>query len=171
MTVSRVFSRAAVAASLVAGGTAVALLNPAPAVANPLAEGTYRFDFGEGPSSFQFPEQKRPPYTWMLAIRSACPPSGCVATAKLLDDAGTPMNWVYRETNRHWDGNAFQGFVCNNKKTAGTNSQSFDVSPDGTLVGISIDSAPGCEPISRPFTATRVGDLPAGVDVADPSTA
>jgi hypothetical protein len=174
MAITRLFSAAAVAAISVSCG--VALLNPAPAAASQLVEGTYRFDFAGGqPSSFDSPDPGKP-YSWMYAIRSACPASGCVATSRQLD-ANNPTgafnpgtNFTYREINGRWQGNAFQGFACHGQKSAGNVAQTFEVKSDGTLVGTSTDSAPGCQPITRQFSATRVGDLPSGVDVPDPNT-
>lgn len=172
MVITRLFSAAVLAATLTA---TVSLLSPTTAAATQLVEGTYRFDFAGGqPSSFDSPEPGKP-YSWMYAIRSACPPSGCVATSRQLD-ANNPTgafnpgtNFTYREINQRWQGNAFMGFACNGKKSAGNVAQTFEVKPDGTLAGTSTDSAPGCQPITRQFTATRVGDLPAGVDVPDPN--
>jgi hypothetical protein len=40
----------------------------------------------------------------------------------------------------------------------------------GSLSGELVESASPCQPISRSFTAIREGDLPSGVNVADPDS-
>lgn len=77
---------------------------------------------------------------------------------------------VYRESGGRWLSIRSEGFACNGNKVVSTNSQSFTVNPDGTLQGTASESAPPCEE-SRPFAATRVGDLPPGVNGVDPATA
>ena len=177
MIIARILLAATVAASIVAGGSAVALLTGATASAAALTEGTYRFDFEGSKQTTNGTPSPVQPYSWWLAIRSACPPPGCVATATVLDAnnhsvAQGPANtWVYRENNRVWEASRFQGFACAGQKTAGSATQSFQVTDAGTLIGVATDFQAPCGPVVTPFTAERVGELPPGVDVADPNTA
>ncbi|MDT5093149.1 MAG: hypothetical protein QOH60_2512 [Mycobacterium sp.] len=175
MTISRVL----LAATVVAGiGSPVALLTPGSASASALIEGVYRFDY-DGSKQTQdgkpFPTNS---YSATVGIRSACPPAGCVATATDLNTYGWPQpaeasTFVYRETNDQWV--MTRGFVyaCNNGEMhEGGETQTFQVKPDGTFVGIGIKPRSPCPggPLVMPFTATRVRDLPPDAPVADPNT-
>ena len=61
-------------------------------------------------------------------------------------------------------------YTCNNTINQGSETLAFQVMPDGTFVGVSTDLQSPCAPIVTPFTATRVGDIPPNVEVADPNT-
>ena len=93
MAITRV---AVVAAAVgIVAGSAVAVCASPIAAATPVADGLYRLNFpGTEPADFDYPEP-RGPYSWLLAIRSACPPSGCVATATNVGDSST--TYVFRE--------------------------------------------------------------------------
>ena len=164
MAITRV---AVVAAVGIVAGSAFAICSSPVAAATPLTDGLYRLSFaGTEPSDFDYPEP-RGPYTWLLAIRSACPPAGCVATATNV--GGVSTTYVFRESGGRYISSQAQGFACEGKKTAGTSTMSFSAS--GTsLSGELVESASPCQPISRSFTAVREGDLPSGVTVADPNS-
>ena len=159
---------AVVAAAVgIVAGSAVAVCASPIAAATPLADGLYRLNFGgTEPADFDYPEP-RGPYSWLLAIRSACPPSGCVATATNVGDSST--TYVFRENGGRYIASQTQGFACGGKKTAGISTMSFTVSGE-SLSGELVESASPCQPISRSFTAIREGDLPSGVSVADPDS-
>ena len=159
---------AAVAAAVgVVAGYAVAVCASPVAAATPVVDGLYRLKFaGTEAADFDYPEP-RGPYSWLLAIRSACPPSGCVATATSVGD--TSMTYVFRENGGRYIASQSQGFACEGKKTAGISTMSFTAS-GATLSGDLVESASPCEPISRSFTAVREGELPSGVTVADPNS-
>jgi hypothetical protein len=159
---------AAVAAAVgVVAGSAVAVCASPVAGATPVADGLYRLNFaGTEAADFDYPEP-RGPYSWLLAIRSACPPSGCVATATSVGDTST--TYVFRENGGRYIASQSQGFACEGKKTAGISTMSFTAS-GATLSGDLVESASPCEPISRSFTAVREGELPSGVTVADPNS-
>ena len=159
---------AAVAAAVgIVAGSAVAVCASPIAAATPVVDGLYRLNFaGTEAADFDYPEP-RGPYSWLLAIRSACPPSGCVATATNVGD--TSMTYVFRENGGRYIASQSQGFACEGKKTAGISTMSFTAS-GATLSGDLVESASPCEPISRSFTAVREGELPSGVTVADPNS-
>lgn len=172
MDISRVFSTAAVA---VVAGTAVAVVHPAVAAATALADGVYRFEFaGIEKDISGYPKE---PSIQLLAVRSACPPAGCVATAVHLDpDNPTVLStfsdiYVYREVDGRWVMNPRRGYACNNAKTAGDYSETFTTDAQGQIAGTATESAPPCTPVSESFTAARQGDLPPGIEVPDPNTA
>lgn len=164
MTIARASLVAAVG---IVAGSALAVCSSPLAAATPVPDGLYRLSFaGTEPSDFDYSEP-RGPYTWLLAIRSACPPSGCVATATNVGGAST--TYVFRESGGRYISSQAQGFACEGKKTAGISTMSFAAS--GTeLTGELVESASPCQPISRSFTAVREGDLPSGVTVADPNS-
>jgi hypothetical protein len=159
---------AALAAAVgILAGSALAVCASPIAVATPVADGLYRLNFpGTEAADFDYP-QPRGPYSWLLAIRSACPPSGCVATATNVGDSST--TYVFRESGGRYIASQPQGFACEGKKTAGMSTMSFTAS-GASLSGELVESASPCQPISRSFTAVREGDLPSGVTVADPNS-
>lgn len=164
MSIGRVAAAAAVG---IVAGSAFAVCSSPIAAATPFTDGLYRLNFaGTEPSDFDYP-QPRGPYSWLLAIRSACPPAGCVATATNV--GGVSTTYVFRATGGRYISSQPQGFACEGKKTAGISTMSFTAS--GTsLTGELVESASPCQPISRSFTAVREGDLPSGVTVADPNS-
>ena len=151
----------------VLAGPAFAVCSSPIAGATPVPDGLYRLNFaGTEPADFDYPEP-RGPYTWLLAIRSACPAAGCVATATNV--GGVSTTYVFRQEGGRYISSQPQGFACGGKKTAGMSTMSFTAS--GTsLSGELVESASPCQPISRSFTAVREGDLPSGVAVADPNS-
>jgi hypothetical protein len=165
MTITRAALAAAV--GIVAGPAFAVCSSPIVAAATLVPDGLYRLNFaGTEPSDFDY-LQPRGPYSWLLAIRSACPTDGCVATATNV--GGVSMTYVFREKDGRYISSQPQGFACQGKKTAGMSTMSFSVS--GTsLSGELVESASPCEPISRSFTAVREDDLPSGVPVADPNS-
>ncbi|MGZ5393361.1 MAG: hypothetical protein ACXWD3_16400 [Mycobacterium sp.] len=163
-----IITRAAVVAAVgIVAGSAFAVCSSPIAAATPVPDGLYRLNFaGTEPSDFDYPEP-RGPYTWLLAIRSACPAAGCVATATNV--GGVSTTYVFRQDGGRYISSQPQGFACGGNKTAGISTMSFTAS--GTsLSGELVESASPCQPISRSFTAVREGDLPSGVAVADPNS-
>lgn len=168
-----IVGRAAATALVVAGS---ALVTAPSAAATPLLDGVYRLNFPAGQqTSFDSPSPSGP-WTWLLAVRSACPANGCVATATDLDPdnpqvpSSSQMTYVFRQSGGRWISSQAQGFTCEGKKTAGISTLSFARSGDGTLSGDRTQSAQPCKPIAQVFTGFREGDLPPGVVVADPNT-
>lgn len=174
MTLFRVLLVAVIVASVQA---AVAFVAPGIASASSLADGMYRFDFDGSKQTLDGKSNPVTPSSNVIAIRSACPSSGCVATAA---DTSIGATWlqppyeraiVFRENRNQWVGTRWRMYTCNNTTTQGSETLSFQTKTDGTFVGVSTGLESPCGPIVTPFTATRVGDLPADVDVADPNTA
>ena len=114
MTITRA---AVVAAVGIVAGSAFAVCSSPIAAATPVPDGLYRLNFaGTEPSDFDYPEP-RGPYTWLLAIRSACPAAGCVATATNV--GGVSTTYVFRQDGGRYISSQPQGFACGGNKTAG----------------------------------------------------
>jgi hypothetical protein len=174
MTISRVLLAATVLAGV---GSPVALLTPGFASASALTEGVYRFDFDGSKQTQDGKPNPTPSYSATVGIRSACPPAGCVATATDLKTyrwAQPPYEgtFVYRETKDQWVMTRWYVYACNNGEMhQDGETQTFQVKPDGTFVGIDTKLQSPCGgPLVIPFTATRLGDLPPDAEVADPNT-
>ncbi|PJE10746.1 MAG: hypothetical protein CK429_18490 [Mycobacterium sp.] len=174
MTRSRILLAATVALT---SGQVVALIVPGTASASALADGTYRFDFDGSKQTVDGAPKPTGSHSTLIAMRSACPPSGCVATAW---DTSIGPTWlqppeegalVFRENRDQWVATRWKMFSCNNSMKQGTETLSFQVKPDGTFVGVSTQLEAPCPPIVIPFTATRVGEVSPDVQVADPNTA
>lgn len=174
MTISRVLLTAIFVAT---AGPAAALGAPGTASASALADGTYRFDFDGSKQTLDGAPKPTGSHSTLIAIRSACPPSGCVATAW---DTSIGPTWlqppedgalVFRENRDQWVATRWKMFTCNNTINQGTETLAFQVKPDGTFVGVSTQLEAPCAPIVIPFSATRVGDVAPNVQVADPNTA
>ena len=172
-----IISRVLVAVVAATVGSAVALVTPGSAAASPLADGMYKFEFDGSKQTLDGKPDPAKPYSTLIAIRSACPPSGCVATAW---DTSIGPTWlqppyegaiVFREDKDQWAGTRWRMFTCNNTTTQGTETLTFQTTPDGTFTGVSTGLQSPCGPLVTPFTATRVGDVPTDVAVADPNTA
>jgi hypothetical protein len=178
MTSIRVLAAATIAGSV---GSLVAVLSAPSASASALAEGTYNFTFdGSKKTTDGKPDPMRTTVV-MAGIRSACPPAGCVATALEVGSASQsvivlppPNTWVYRENDGQWQGNRPRDYDCNGDKVSGSETQSFQVLPDGTLTGVDTQLQAPCPTVVVPFTARRrSGNLPvvqSGQTPQDPNT-
>jgi hypothetical protein len=171
-------SRALLAVTLMAGvGPPVALLTAGSASASALNDGVYRFDFDGTKQTADGTPKPTTAYSQTVGIRSACPPTGCVATATDLEtyrwlQAPYEGTFVYREAKDQWVMTRWYVYACNNGEMhQGGETQTFKVKPDGTFVGTATKiNSPCGSPLTIPFTATRVGDLPPDAEVADPNT-
>jgi hypothetical protein len=173
MIISRVLLAATIAVTI---GSAVALVTPGSAAASALADGTYRFDFDGSKQTIDGVSKPTGSHSTSIAIRSACPSSGCVATAW---DTSIGPTWlqppyegalVFRENRDQWVATRWKMFTCNDTIKQGTETLAFQVKSDGTFAGVSTQLEAPCAPIVIPFTATRVGDVSPDVEVADPNT-
>ena len=173
MTISRVLLAATIA---VTGGPAVTLALPGTASATALADGTYRFDFDGSKQTVDGVPKPTGSHSTSIAMRSACRPSGCVATAwdtSIGPTAPQPPEegaLVFRENKDQWLATRWKMFTCNNTTNQGTETLAFQVRSDGTFAGVSTQLEAPCAPIVIPFVATRVGDVSPDVKVADPNT-
>src|SRR5689334_12131502 len=77
MTISRLLL---VAAFAIIVGPAVTLAVPSAASASALTDGTYRFDYDGSKQPIDGVPKPAGAHSTLIAMRSACPPSGCVAT-------------------------------------------------------------------------------------------
>lgn len=158
------------------------VLTAPPASAAALPEGSYMFTFDGSKRTTDGEPDPMHTSTTSAGIRSACLPSGCVATAlevwavsQSVIPGPLPNTWVYREINGQWQGSRPRDFDCNGDKVSGTETQSFTVLPDGTLAGLDTKLQVPCPTEVIPFTAKRTSPkLPAtqmGQEPADPATA
>ena len=160
-------------------------------VPGPVLDGAYRFDFdyvnqtenGESIASKADP----PTGTSWFAFRSLCTSAGCVATGARLTDENHALStgfgaMVVRFVDGRWQDTPSlrTSNTCpqapNGKATDNeTLSWSFEPQPDGTLRGVQTLTAITNEcghqgDVWRtPIVATRVGDFPPAVTVADPA--
>jgi serine/threonine-protein kinase len=180
----------AASARAASGPTASAAARPAVVL-----DGTYRFDY-----DYEKQTINGAPYaihttdnTAWWAFRSSCGPLGCVATGTQLDTqhpqvARTPAQPAeYRFVDGRWQSAPVQRQLTQ-PRCLGANGQvvvgadavvlswSFEPQPDGTLRGTKTGTALSnqCglqgQVALAPVVATRVGDVPAGVAVADPAS-
>jgi serine/threonine protein kinase, bacterial len=167
----------------------------APARPAVMLDGTYRFDY-----DYEKQTINGAPYaihttdnTAWWAFRSSCGSTGCVATATQLDTnnhqvARTPAQSAdYRFADSHWQSAPVERQLtqprclgANGQVVAGPNTVmltwSLEPQPDGTLRGVKTGTALTNEcglqgqVALAPVVATRVGDVPTGVALADPTT-
>ncbi len=160
-----------------------------------LLDGTYRFDYDYEKQTINgapFAIHTTDTTAWW-AFRSWCGSTGCVATVTQLDSnnpkvARTPaQSGNYRFANGHWLSAPVQRQLAQprclgagGQVVAGANTVmltwSLDPQPDGTLRGMKTGTAltNECGFLGQvalaPVVATRTGDVPTGVTVADPAT-
>jgi serine/threonine-protein kinase len=161
-------------------------------------DGTYRLDYNYAQQTNQGapsppPATQPQTETFWAAYRSTCRSTGCVATGIGLDKnnhqiAATPSGTTeYHFVEKHWQRVPIRDRVqydqCSlveDKRVPGSDTELFTISmepqPDGTLRGLRtntvLTSECGLQGFVRqtPFVATRIGDVPPGVTVADPAT-
>jgi serine/threonine-protein kinase len=169
---------------------------PAPPAA--VLDGTYRLDYNYAQETIHGspnppPASQPQTETFWAAYRSTCTATGCVATGTALDKnnhqiAATPSGTSeYHFVEKHWQRvpirdrvQRAQCSVVEDKQEPGSDTEVFTNSmepqPDGTLRGLRTETAitSECEKQGGvwqdPFVATRVGDVPPGVTIADPAT-
>jgi serine/threonine protein kinase, bacterial len=164
----------------------IAASNPAPHVAGPVLDGTYRLDFdlqnqtingtvtGLGAAVSEY---------W--AFRSVCTPAGCTAAGSELAESnqqeGTGTTSVVHFADGHWAGTTTLQAPMDCEKTNKpghddeTRLWTWDPQADGTFRGLQIGTilSDGCGTqgtvYRTPFVATRMGDVAPSVIVADPA--
>jgi serine/threonine-protein kinase len=160
-----------------------------PAIAGPVLDGTYRVDYNYANTTVNGVPHPEADRTVWWAFRSSCTATGCVATGALLDRAnhqvaaGTPS--VLQFNNGHWQdvpkpvripcagtGPNPQGIRDQNTTTS---SWSWEPQSDGRLKGVSNTEVRSNEcglggvSAVTPLAATRIGDVPPAVVLADPA--
>jgi serine/threonine protein kinase, bacterial len=164
----------------------IAPSSPAPHVAGPVLDGTYRLDFdlqnqtingtvtGLGAAVSEW---------W--AFRSVCTPAGCAAAGSELAESnqqeGTGTTSVVHFADGHWQGTTTlqAPMECEKTNKPGRDDEtrlwSWDPQPDGTLKGLQVGTilSNGCGTQATvyrtPFVATRMGPVAPSVIVADPA--
>ena len=163
---------------------------PCARVAGPILDGTFRVDFDYTKQTFNGGPVVNPPPNNSIqwAFRSICPSAGCVATGAALSDGNNQKvavgaTDVLRFTDGHWQDTPYlrPPAQCTGPPSGAitdtvTSSWSFEPQPDGTLQGVQIvttvtNECGGTKGTVRrtPISATRIGDVPPSVTLADPA--
>lgn len=169
--------------------TSPSAVTPATAAAGPALDGTYRVDYdwakqtANGASTTGDPTTTQTTNWW--AFRSSCTATGCVATGSRL--AETNHNEakggarVLRFADGHWQDTPYIHPPEQCRGTSGTAtdtstlSWTLDPQPDGTLRGVQTETVLTNECGNQgmvyrtPVLATRTGDVPTSVTMADPA--
>ncbi len=169
-----------------------ATTSAASALAAPPLNGSYRLDYDRSKqTSNGVIRNNGGPTTWW-AFSSACSAAGCAATATKLDETnhqtakatGSANTGVLHFVDGHWQSEPRQlQAQCQKTRGAPLVTQSETVvwsltpEPDGTLRGVQIQTVQSNECGSQgatlrvPVVASRTGDVPPEVAMADPSQA
>ncbi len=139
----------------------------------PGINGTYRIDYdaqGQLKNGKPVPAEAIPAFAW--SFHSACPDTGCVATAARLRGGGTDLKVVLDLVDGRWvEAHQAEAGECPGGGTA-PHLVSWSLSPaaDNTFVGTQTDMymGTGCATVLQtPLTLTRTGSAaPTGVDPA-----
>jgi serine/threonine protein kinase, bacterial len=163
-----------------------------PAIAAPPLSGAYRLDYDRAKQTSNGVIRNNGGVTSWWAFNSACTAAGCAATGTKLDDVthqwvkttAAGNSGVLHFVDGHWQGEPRQVQVqCRTARGAPMSTQSetvvWSLTPesDGTLRGVQTQTVQSNECGSQgatlriPVVATRVGDVPPNVTVADPAEA
>ena len=163
-----------------------------PIVATPVLDGAYQLNYDRAmQTSNGVISNNGAPTSWW-AFHSACTATGCAATGTKLDETdhqvartiGTGNTGVLHFVDGHWQSAPRQVQVqCRRAHDTATSTQaeavvwSLTPQPDGTLRGVQSQTVQSNEcggqgaTLRIPVVATRTGDVPPGVVVADPAQA
>ncbi|WP_343577540.1 serine/threonine-protein kinase [Mycobacterium sp.] len=170
--------------------------SPVPSAAGPKLDGTYRVDFDLGAQTVNGKpttgDDKKDTHWW--AFRSLCTSTRCIATGAALSDNNQQepsgvIAIVLDFTDGRWqntpslmDSQRCQDEYFRPENLPGgdaadtsTNTWSLEPQPDGTLHGVLTNATitDGCGMKGKvyeiPIVATRVGDVPPAVVLADPA--
>ena len=160
--------------------------------AQPVLNGAYRLDYDRAKQTSNGVIGTNGAQTSWWAFLSACTSTGCAATGTKLDNTdhqaakttGTGNTGVLYFVDGHWQSAPRQlQTQCRVAHGTQTSTQAETVvwsltpQPDGTLRGVQTQTVQSNEcgaqgaMLRIPVVASRVGDVPAGVDVADPAQA
>jgi serine/threonine protein kinase, bacterial len=164
----------------------------ASALAAPPLNGSYRLDYDRSKQTSNGVIRNNGGDTTWWALSSACTASGCAATGTKLDEAnhqmakstGSANTGVLHFVDGHWQSEPRQlQAQCQKARGAPIVNQSETVvwtltpEPDGTLRGVQTQTVQSNECGSQgatlrvPVMASRTGDVPPGIAVADPAQA
>ncbi len=143
-----------------------------PKPAGPL-DGTFTAEFGPRTTMVGEPNtgalvSERYNGTW--SIRSACPATGCVATATLTRPNSAPSALVFDEIDRRWVAVAMKSGKCTDTDTEVWAVFTLQTQPDGTLSGDFVETTPNGCTARYTLKFTRTGNVDPNVQVADPET-
>jgi serine/threonine-protein kinase len=163
-----------------------------PGAAQPVLDGAYRLDYDRAKQSSNGVIPNNGAQTSWWAFNSACTSTGCAATGTKLDNVnhqgekttGTGNTGVLHFVDGHWQ-SAPRELQTQCRAAPGTQTAtqvetvvwSLTPQPDGTLHGVQTQTVQSNEcgaqgaMLRIPVVATRVGDVPPGVAVADPAQA
>ncbi|OBI31834.1 nuclease PIN [Mycobacterium sp. E1386] len=168
---------------------------PAPSAApagpgGPVLNGSYKLDYDQSKRTTNGVAIRHDgPATGWWAFRSACTASGCAATGTRLDNATHQAADGGKTDTLHFVGGYWQGapqqdrLSCTqpNSQIGATQQETlaWSLAPqaDGTLRGTVTETVLSNEcgaqgaVVRVPVVATRVGDVPAGVNLSDPAQA
>jgi hypothetical protein len=143
----------------------------------PVLDGTYRVDLDGKQRLGNGMPMPIAPISNPYAFRSACSPTGCVATGTLLHGDDIKRAADFAVTLDYVDGGwqmvAADTFTCDDGSTTpGISAWFLKPGPNGSLAGtfyaahaVGIDCVAALE---APLSLTRVGDVDPGVAIADP---
>ncbi|OBH21066.1 serine/threonine-protein kinase [Mycobacterium sp. E3247] len=155
----------------------------------PVLNGTYRFDYDQTKRTTNGVAIRHDgPATGWWAFRSVCTTNGCAATGARLDNAAhqtaTGQTDTLRFVGGYWQGAPQQdrlGCTPPNGQAPATQQETlaWSLAPqaDGSLRGTVTETVLSNEcgaqgaVVRVPVVATRVGDVPAGVNLGDPAQA
>jgi serine/threonine protein kinase len=142
---------------------------PPPELSGPL-DGTYAVEFASATRPNGQPYDNAPSGRETWVIRSACPASGCVATATKVDGTqSATATMVLDEVDGRWTAVSASAGTCQNAPAEYWETMSLQAQPGGGLQGEFIARATtGCGR-NQQVTFTRTGDVQDGVSVTDPA--
>jgi len=134
-------------------------------------DGTFTLEFGQVTDLDGKPKEGSPPDQQIWSIRSACPASGCVATASRVgvSDKSKLLTMVLDEIDGRWLAVGVIQQKCGNVDAEIWASYTLQPRADKTLSGEQ-RLAGQCSNQRAPVTFTRTGDVFPGIAVADPDT-
>lgn len=132
--------------------------------------GVYDAAFGAVTDLNDTPAPGAPASSASYAVRSACGPSGCMATAKRLSgDPAFAPDLVFDEVDGRWQAVALAADQCRDAIAEIWEVFVLEPRPDGTLTGAQTRTAANSCIAKRKVTFTRTGDLDDAQQLPDPS--
>ena len=122
--------------------------------------GTYRAHFGAGTNLDDVSAPGTTPTTGMYGVRSACRPTGCVATmSRLSGDSTFASTMVFDSVGGSWVAVALSSNPCRNAPTEIWEVITLQPRPDGTFTGEQTTTASNLCGGKHTVTFTRTGDV------------